>query len=107
MSITIRAGGQVTKDPDASEVYVVDWDSEHLTAGVTITTSAWTITKLRGATSSMTKDSESILAGSRTTQLRLIGGTLGQIYRVTNRIVTNENPTRTKDASFKVLIEEQ
>lgn len=54
----------------------------------------------------LTKDSESILvATNRTTQVRLSGGTLGQLYEVANKIVTSETPSQTKEKSFRVLIE--
>jgi hypothetical protein len=106
MSTTIRAGGLVTKDPDESEVYLMDWASEHLVSGVTITASVWIITRLSGATTGlMTNDNESIPSGSRTTQTRLVGGTLGQKFLVTNRVTTSETPTRTKDRSFYVRIQ--
>jgi hypothetical protein len=104
MSTEIHSGGLVTKDPDAIEVYVVDWDAEHLAASVTITTSSWVIA---GPDSALTKDQESILSGSRKTQLRLTAGTLEGVYTVTNRIVTNETPAQTKDASFSVLIQQE
>jgi len=101
MATTILAGGMVVKDPDESEVYLMDWNTEHLVAGVTITSSTWIIS---GPDAVLTKDSES-LPTTRTTQLRLIAGTVGVKYKVTNRIVTNESPTRTKDRSVYVLIE--
>lgn len=56
----------------------------------------------------LTKDSESILvATNRSTQVRLMGGTLGQVYEVANTIVTNETPAQTKEKSFNVLIENE
>ncbi len=61
-----------------------------------------------GSATALTKDSESILvATNRTTQVRLSGGTLGQVYDIANRIVTNETPAQTKEISFSVLIENQ
>jgi len=102
MSISIPSGGLLVKDPNAIEVYVVDWDTLHLAVGVTITTSSWTIT---GPDAVLTKDNESVIAANRKTQLRLTAGTLGSKYTVTNRVVTNEVPAQTKDASFKVLIQ--
>lgn len=102
MTITIREGALVTKDPADIKVYQVDWDTENLAALVTITTSTWTIT---GPDALLTKDNESILAGSRSTQLRLLAGTLGQTYEIANKIVTNESPAQTKERSFRVLIE--
>jgi hypothetical protein len=106
MSTTFRPGALVVKDPDEQEVYDADWDTEHLATGVTITNSVWTITRLSGVpTGLMTFDNDTVSSGGRTTQLRLLGGTEGQRYRVTNEIVTNETPARTKDRSFFVLIQ--
>lgn len=104
----IRPGGLITKGPTEEEVYLMDWDDEHLAAGVTIVQSTWAITRERGATTGlMTFDSASIPVGSRTTQVRLKGGTAGQRFDVSNTIVTNETPARTKDRSFKVLIQDR
>ena len=104
MSSSIHAGGLIVKDPESIEVFVVDWGLEHLADSVTITTSSWVI---EGRDSALTKDQESILSGSRRTQLRLTAGTEGYRYTVTNRIVTNETPAQTKDASFYVLIQHE
>jgi len=102
MSRTIRAGGLLQKDPNSEEVFIMDWDTEHLRPGVQIATQQFFIV---GPDSVLTKDSESILAGARTIQFRLKAGTLDAKYTVTSRIVTNESPPQTKDASFKVLIQ--
>lgn len=109
MSTSIRQGGLLVKDPDATEVYTFDWDDEHLEAAVTITgTPNITVTLLSGvSTGLMTSGDVSLLTGNRKVQFSLTGGTLGQKYQVTNRIVTNESPAQTKDASFKVLVQEQ
>lgn len=108
MSTSIRSGGLVVKGPVESEVYLVDWGTEHLAAGVLLTSSSWTLTRISGATTGlMTFDSATIPAGDRTTQVRLIGGTVGQKFDVTNTVVTNETPARTKDRSFKVLIQDR
>jgi hypothetical protein len=123
MSTSILAGGQVVKGPTESEVYIFDWDREHLDVGVTIASSSWVITLLSGASpSSMTKDNESTPAADysvvhpngvtdsfkalRSTKVRLSGGTAGQKYKVSNTVVTGETPSRTKEESFKVLIQE-
>ena len=104
MTTEIHSGGLLIKDPNSSEVYTVKWDVEHFSAQPTvqIATSTFTIT---GTDAVLTKDNEVILAGNRQTQLRLLAGTLGAKYTVTNRIITNETPAQTKDASFKVLIQ--
>jgi hypothetical protein len=104
MSTEIHSGGLIIKDPNAIEVFVVDWDQEHLATGVTITSSDWIIT---GKDALLVGDNESVLTGNRRASIRLSDGTLGYRYTVTNRIVTNESPTQTKDASFDVLIEQE
>lgn len=102
MSI-IPSGGLTEKDPNSVEFFVMDWDEE-LEDGVEISDSDWEIS---GVDAVLTKDNESIVAGNRSTRLRLSAGTLGKKYVVTNRIVTNESPSQTKDASFTVLVASQ
>lgn len=104
--LTIADGGLVTKDPADISVYTVDWNALHLAAAVTISTNTFTITAISPTgDTALTKDQESILAGLRTTQLRLTAGTLGAKYRIDNKIVTSETPPQTKERSFFVLIE--
>jgi hypothetical protein len=104
MSLTISDGQSAIKDPNSVEVYVWDWDAEHLAASAEISTSTFTIT---GPDSTLTQDEASILSGNRKAQVRLTGGTVGKVYTVTNRIVTNETPAQTKDASLRLLIRER
>lgn len=106
-TVTIREGQMVTKDPADVKVYVMDWDTENLAVGVTITSSTWTLTAIRPSKTDavLTKDSESILTGTRKTQVRLLAGTLGQTYEIANKIRTSETPYQEKERSFRVLIE--
>lgn len=55
----------------------------------------------------LTKDSESVLAGDRSTQVRLLAGTLGLSYEIANKIRTSETPYQEKERSFRVFIENQ
>lgn len=107
MIFTIDDGGLLTKDPADISVYTFDWDTDHLAVGVTITTSSFTIAGLSGdiTTTPITKDQESILASNRSTKLRLTAGALGSLWRVDNKIVTNESPAQTKERSFFVRVE--
>lgn len=80
------------KDPDEVLDYQLDW-SERL--GVdTISTSTWIVPE------GITKDSDSH-ADSATT-IWLSGGTIGESYEFTNRIVTDGG--RTMDQSVKIKI---
>lgn len=106
MPLTVDDGQLILKDPDAIRVYTWDYD-DHLSASATVITSIWLISAISPSTTdtALTYDSASILAGSRTTQVRLLGGTLGQKYQVTNRFTTNESPQQGEDKSIYVLIE--
>lgn len=108
MPLTVSDGALATKDPNDISVYTFDWDAEHLATSITITTSTFAITAIRpSGDTALTKDQESILGGNRKTQLRLTAGTEGAIYRIDNKIVTNETPAQTKERSFFVKVEQR
>ena len=102
-AVILRPGGLYTKDPNELRVVQFDWDTDgNLATGATISTSTWTIAVERPASeviTGLTKDNDSILSGSRKTQVRLTAGTLGSRYRLSNTIVTNETPAQTKERS--------
>jgi len=83
-----------TKDPDAVLDYSIEW-SKWL-AGDQIQTSAWSVSDpaLEAAEDSNT--------ATRTT-VWLSGGTVGQLYIVTNRITTSGG--RTDERSFVIQIQ--
>jgi hypothetical protein len=101
--MSITPGSSVAKDPDASKVYTFDW-TLWLIGAALIYSSAWEIT---GPDSALTKDTETIMAGTKKTSVRLIGGTKGKTYTLRNRIVTNETPTQTDDKSIRVVIRQE
>jgi hypothetical protein len=107
---SIASGQLLTLDPSDKRVLVYDWDQQGLPGVVTISTSTWTITAIHqnGATA-LTKDQESIVSGSRKTQVRLLAttATAGDRYRVSNAIVTSESPAQTIEQSFTVLVQDQ
>lgn len=120
MSLRIQSGGLVTLDPDADEAFDVDWDEEHLPAGVGIADSTWEIEGKSGASSLDQHDDAigaydvnglwAVSASGRVTRVFLTGATgiaLNQRYVVTNRITTDETPPQVKDASFIVLIQQE
>lgn len=113
----IYAGGLITKDPNSSEPFFIDWGRRtRIGSTVGISTSTWAIA---GPDNSLTSASPGIGtlnyttevfttgAAGQVTKAHFSGGTLGETYTVTNTIVTNETPARTLDASFSVLIEQE
>lgn len=84
-----------TKDPDAVLDYSIDWTT--WLAGDTISTSTWTVP------AGITKDSDSSTTTSTTVWLS--GGSLGQNYKLTNRIVTAGG--RTEDRSVEIQVRDR
>lgn len=81
------------KDPDAVLDYLFDW-SAWLSAGETIQTSAVT------AEAGITVDSDTNTTTATTVWLS--GGTVGESYQITNRIVTNQG--RTDDRTIDIYV---
>jgi len=85
-----------TKDPDAVLDYSVEW-SKWL-AGDQIATSEWS------ASDSSLETADDSITATRTT-VWLSGGTVGQLYTVTNRITTAGG--RTDERSFMVQVQDR
>ena len=83
-----------SKDPDSIIDYGLDWNSTTygpwLATGETITTSTWIVP------TGLTSVSES--NNTTATAIFLSGGTIGETYTLTNRIVTSAG--RTEDRSM-------
>jgi hypothetical protein len=87
-----------TKDPNAVLDYQIDWSAWLLAAGAdTINTSTWTVP------TGITKASDT--KTTTTTTIWLSGGTAGQSYALTNRIVTTG--LRTEDRTIVIIVQDQ
>lgn len=84
------------KDPNAVLDWVWDWN-EWLDDGETISTSSFIVTV--GITVNSTSHT------TKTATVWLSGGTAGQVYQVTNRIVTSAG--RTDDRSITIRVTER
>jgi hypothetical protein len=107
MNAEIRPGGIVPKDPNEKKVVVFDWDAESLADNVSIAVSAFTVTALRPSNESpvmLTTDNASIVSGNRKTQVRILAGTLGSEYQLTNHITTDETPAQEKEGSITIQL---
>lgn len=106
MSLTIDEGQTTTKDPNDISVYTFNWDAL-LATGAAISTSSWTLTAVNPTTATLiTKDQETIPT-TRTTKVRISGGTVGALYKVDNQVLTNESPAQTKNRCFYLQIEDR
>jgi hypothetical protein len=81
------------KDPDATLDYQIDWAT--WLGDDTIVTSTWIVP------SGLTE--EDSLSTTTTATVWLSGGTVGQVYLVTNRVTTVEG--RTDDRTIRVVVE--
>ena len=107
--MSIQPGETLEKDPDAILVYEFDW-TDWLGDTAQIVTSTFAISG--GDTAAppgtvLTKDNAVIVSGGKKTQIRLLNGTKGKKYEITNHIVTNEVPAQEDDRSFFVKMVEQ
>lgn len=122
-TVTIYPGDQITKDPSATKTYVVDWDLLNLSDGARIAASDWYVIGVKPSFTDdgLTLDHANVLsageasdavghvvaADNRVTQIRIAGGTMNQVYRITNRIETDEVPFQVKEKSFLLLVEQE
>lgn len=101
----IPEGGTIPKKATEAFVVLLDWDRV-LAAGVSITSSTFTLTRDSGPSdTALTYDEPSTPDGNRNAQLRVAGGTAGAVWRVRNVIQTSETPQQTLDGHFLVSVE--
>lgn len=87
-----------TKDPNAVLDYSFDW-SDWLSESEEINTSTW-----------INPDNITINTSAKTATSSVVwvsGGTAGRTYRLTNRIVTTNNPTRTEDRTLTIEVQDR
>lgn len=99
-----RAGDLIVKDPQSVEPFGFDWTAWLAEIGVseTISTSTYTVTGQDGV---LTTASPSIVTGNLKTQVKLVGGTAGRRYTLTNHIVTSSGFA--DDRSCSVLVQQR
>lgn len=104
MTLIRRPGDLVTKDPASTEPWGFDWTDWLAELGGSptpiITESTY---RVSGKDAALTTEDATIVTGSLSTQVRLVGGTVGLRYTVTNRIVASSGDI--DERSFKVLIQ--
>lgn len=84
-----------TKDPDAVADFTIDWSTE--LAGDTITDSEWL-----DITAGITTDSRPDTHTGTSTTIWIGGGTLGEVYSLTNRVTTSGGRTFDQEVELRV-----
>lgn len=108
-TVTLSPGDLIVLDPSDKRVVVFDFDELNLPAGVSLTSGyVITVTALKqsGATA-LTTDNDSRTGSNRKVQVRLLAttATVGDLYEVACKGVTDETPAQEKEYSVRVLIE--
>ena len=105
----INAGGLIVFDPADERVIEFDWDGD-LAATASIATSTFTIDIVKkNGTTALTYDNAAILASGRgsTVRLKATTATVGDIYWVNNKIVTNETPAQTLERRVRIMVQDR
>lgn len=85
------------KDPEATLDYGIDWGEGYLQEGESLSASSWSIFPGSG----LTIDSEPPFGASQATVF-VTGGTVGHIYQLTNRIVTDQGRTDERSLTIRI-----
>ena len=96
-----RDGAYIDKDTEAVLDYSVNW-ADWMPSEDSLDTSTWAISTISGDTDPLAVDSSSILLVSDTTSAVISGGTSGNIYTVSNTIVTADG--RTERRHFRIIV---
>ena len=96
-------GSWISKDPDATLVYSVDWASEWLPTGAAISSVVHTITPT-SATTPLTQVSAGIQNGG-TTYIELSGGVEKEIYTIEAKVTLDDGAVDSR--KFRIKLEER
>jgi len=92
-------GDILPKDPDSDLDYVMSW-ADWLQTGEGIAISTWPSPPAGVTTHDLAND-------TTTGTIWVSGGTVGELYAFTNRVVTDSSPPRTAERSFSLSIVER
>ena len=85
---------QTIRDPDDNKPWSIDW-SQWLVPGDFISVSTWS-----GPTGITLTSSAN---GTATTTVWIAGGTIGEVYNVSNKITTNNNIVDERSIDFTIV----
>jgi hypothetical protein len=94
-------GSWIEKDPSAQLVYSLDWATEWLPQGNTISQVTHAVTTTAGEATPLTIVSQGI-QGAGVTYVELSGGTDGEIYTVTATVTTSDSDIDRRRFRIKV-----
>lgn len=96
-------GSWIAKDPDAQLVYSVDWATEWLPTGSSVSSVAHTIAPT-SATDPLTIVTQGVQDGG-VTYVELSGGEAGEIYTVESTVTLDDGAVESR--SYRIKVEER
>lgn len=96
-------GAWISKDPGAQLIYSVDWATEWLATGDTISSASFAISTIDGDANPLVEEDHGVQAGVAFVELS--GGTSGELYTVTCTITTEGGSTESR--RFRVKVEDR
>jgi hypothetical protein len=97
-------GSWIPKDPEAQLVYSMDWGTEWLSQGNSVSSVVYTVSTVAGDTAPLTIESSGVQGGT-VTYVELSGGTPNEIYTVTSTITTSDSDVDAR--RFRVKVEDR
>lgn len=85
---------QTVRDPNDNKPWSIDW-TQWLVSGDFISTSTWS------APTGLTLSSSTF--GTATTTIWISGGTVGEVYNVSNKITSNDNIVDERSIDFTMV----
>ena len=96
-----RDGAYIDKDSEAVLDYGISW-KDWMPTGDSISSSTWTVSTITGDSDPLAIDSSSFTGSTSKTVATISGGTDGNIYTLSNKIVTGDG--RTDRRHFRVCV---
>jgi hypothetical protein len=97
-------GSYISKDPASQLVYSLDWGTEWLATGNTITAVVYTVSTISGDATPLVIVTSGIQSGT-ITYVELSGGKAGEIYTVTCSVTTSDSDVDRR--RFRIKCEER
>lgn len=99
------------KTPAEIKDYTIEWDADDgcgspvLEPGERVASSTWSASNVHGDTSlNVAADPSTISSDGLSTTVWLGGGLAGEIYSVTNTVITNNSPPRTYSRTYPCYV---
>ncbi len=110
-TVTVAPGATIEFDPNDKRVIIFDFDQLNLAATAALSSYVITITSIvQSGVTALTSDNAGLVAAAnRKVSARFLAttATLGDLYQVACRGITNETPPQEKEYSIFILVQDK